>query len=84
MPTELRQRAVELELEAEVSGPDGLGPEDFEGAAALLAALAGWDPALLRRALLGETGQSNAGSKLLERAIEIAEDETGGAVEGGG
>ena len=35
-PTELRQRAVELERQ--VRGPDGLGPEDERGAAAYLAA----------------------------------------------
>lgn len=33
------------------------------------------DVALLRRAMLGETGDGNRGVELLERAIEIAEDE---------
>jgi hypothetical protein len=53
-PTELRQRAVELEADL---WPDHA--EDRRGAAELLARLAGWDAALLRRALLGEAGSGS-------------------------
>lgn len=73
-PSELRQRAVELEGEVR---RDDLGPEDDEGAAALLAALAEWNPVVLRRAMIGETGDGNRGESLLRRAVEIAEDEAG-------
>ena len=48
------------------------------GAAELLAGLADYDPALLRRALLGEAGSGAAGRDLLADAIECAEDEAGG------
>jgi hypothetical protein len=44
----------------------------------LLAAFADYDPALLRRALLGEAGSGAAGRDLLADAIECAEDESGG------
>jgi hypothetical protein len=71
-PAELRQRAVELEADL---WPDYA--EDRRGAAELLAGLADYDPALLRRALLGEAGSGAAGRDLLADAIECAEDETG-------
>jgi hypothetical protein len=70
---ELRQRAVELAVDL---WPDH--PEDRRGAAELLAGLADWDPALLRRAMLGEAGSASAGGDLLADAIECAEDETRG------
>lgn len=73
MPAELRRRAAELEAEVRA---DTLGPDDEHGAAALLAALAECDPARLRQAMLGEAGDRYRGVALLERAIEIAEDET--------
>jgi hypothetical protein len=69
---ELRQRAVELE--------DDLWPdhaEDRRGAAELLAGLVDYDPALLRRALLGDAGSGSAGRDLLADAIECAEEESG-------
>ena len=53
---EIRQRAIELEAD--------LWPghaEDRRGAAELLAAFADYDPALRRRALLGEAGSGFAG-----------------------
>jgi hypothetical protein len=71
-PAELRQRAIDLEAD--------LWPghaEDRRGAAELLAGLADYDPALLRRALLGEAGAGCAGRDLLADAIECAEDEAG-------
>jgi hypothetical protein len=71
-PAELRQRAIELEA--------GVWPghaEDRRGAAELLAAFAGYDAALLRRALLGDAGSGSAGRDLLADAIACAEDETG-------
>ena len=46
-------------------------------AAELLAGLADYAPALLRRALLGEAGSGAAGRDLLADAIEYAEDENG-------
>jgi hypothetical protein len=72
-PADLRQRAVELEADL---WPDHA--EDRRGAAELLAAFADYDPALLRRALLGEVGCGSAGRDLLADAIECAEDEAGG------
>ena len=68
--TELRRRAVELEADL---WPDH--SEDRRGAAELLAGLADYDQALLRRALLGEAGSGSAGRDLLADAIECAEDE---------
>lgn len=62
------------ELDADVRR-HRLGDEDEQGAAATLAALAEWDPALLRRALLGEAGDANHGGELLRAAVEIAKDE---------
>jgi hypothetical protein len=50
-PAELRQRAIKLK--ADLWSDDA---EDRRGAAELLAALADYDPAPLRRALLGEAG----------------------------
>jgi hypothetical protein len=44
----------------------------------LRAAFADYDPVLLRRALLGESGSGSAGCDLLADAIACAEDETGG------
>ena len=41
----------------------------------LLAAFPNYDPALLRRALLGEAGSGSAARDLLADAIECAEDE---------
>jgi hypothetical protein len=76
-PSELRQRAVELEADLWRDHP-----EDRRGAAELLAGLADYDPALLRRALLGEAGSGSAGRDLLANAIECAEDETGGVQTG--
>jgi hypothetical protein len=70
-PAELRQRAISLEADL---WPDHA--EDRRGAAELLAAFADYDPALLRRALLGEAGSGSAGRDLLADAIECAEDET--------
>jgi hypothetical protein len=70
---ELRQRAVALAADLWPGHP-----EDRRGAAELLAGLADWDPALLRRAMLDETGLASAGSDLLADAIECAEDETRG------
>jgi hypothetical protein len=72
-PAELRQRAVELETDL---WPDHA--ENRRGAAELLAGLADYDPALLRRALLGEAGSGSAGRDLLADAIECAEEERGG------
>jgi hypothetical protein len=72
-PAELRERAVELEADL---WPDHA--EDRRGADELLAAFADYDPALLRRALLGEAGSGSAGRDLLADAIECAEDENGG------
>jgi hypothetical protein len=72
-PAELRERAIELEADL---WPDH--SEDRRGAAELLAGLADYDPALLRRALLGEAGSGSGGQALLADAIECAEDETGG------
>ena len=72
-PAELRQRAIELEADLWADQP-----EDRRGAAELLAAFADYDPALLRRALLGEAGSGSAGRDLLADAIECAEDESGG------
>jgi len=72
-PAELRRRAVDLEAD--------LWPEhaeDRRGAAELLAAFADFDPALLRRAQLGEAGSGSAGRDLLADASECAEDEAGG------
>ena len=72
-PAALRQRAIELEA--------GVWPNDTEdrrGAAELLAAFADYDPALLRRALLGDAGSGSAGRDLLADAIECAEEEMGG------
>jgi hypothetical protein len=72
-PADLRRRAVELEAD--------LWPnhsEDRRGAAELLVGLADCDPALLRRALLGEAGSGSKGRDLLAVAIECAEDEEGG------
>lgn len=71
-PTELRQRAAELEVEVRA---DILGREDERGAAAYLAALAEWDVALLRRATLGKTWSGGQGADLLLEAVEIAESE---------
>lgn len=73
-PSELRRRAEDLEIEVHA---DGLGQRHFEGAAALLAALANWDVPLLRRALVEEAGVVNRGEELLQRAVEIAEDQAG-------
>jgi hypothetical protein len=70
---ELRQRAVHLEADL---WPDHA--EERRGAAELLAGLADYDAALLRRALLGEAGSGSAGRDLLADAIECAEDESGG------
>ncbi len=70
-PAELRQRAAELEAELWADQP-----EDRRGAAELLAAFADYNPALLRRALLGEAG-SSAGRDLFADAIECAKDESG-------
>jgi hypothetical protein len=72
-PAELRRRAVELETDL---WPDN--SEDRRGAAELLVGFADHDPALLRRALLGEAGSGAAGRDLLADAIECAEDESGG------
>jgi hypothetical protein len=71
-PAELRQRAAELEADV---WPDHA--EDRREAAELLAGLADYAPALLRRALLGEAGSGAAGRDLLADAIEYAEDENG-------
>jgi hypothetical protein len=46
--------------------------------ALIAAGLADWNPALLRRALLGEAGSGSAGRDLLADAIECAKDERGG------
>lgn len=51
--------------------------EDRRGAAELLAALADYDAALLRRALLGDAGSGSSGRDLLADAIACAEDEAG-------
>jgi len=53
----LAARAIELEADL---WPDHA--EDRRGAAELLAAFADYDPALLRRALLGEAGSGAAGA----------------------
>ena len=55
--------------------PRGRRRLDQRGNAELLAALADWDVALFRRAMLGETGEGNRGLELLRAAVEIAEDE---------
>jgi hypothetical protein len=73
-PAELRQRVAELEAEVQADGND---PEDHRSAAELLAALAEWDAALLRRAAMGESGEGNAGVSLLYEAVDCAEDESG-------
>jgi hypothetical protein len=72
-PTELRIRAIVLE--ADLRAGDA---EDRRGAAELPAALADWNPALLRRAQLGAAGSGSAGRDLLADAIECAEDENSG------
>ncbi len=72
-PAELRQRAVELEADLWRDHA-----EDRRGAAELLAGLADYDSALLRRASLGEAGSGAAGRDLLADAIECAEDENAG------
>ena len=51
--------------------------EDRRGATELLAAFADYDPAPLRRALLGEAGSGSTGRDLRADAIECAEDEAG-------
>jgi len=71
-PAELRQRAVELEASV---WPNHA--EDRRGAAELLAALADYDAALLRRALLGDAGSGSSVRDLLADAIACAEDEAG-------
>jgi len=71
-PAGLRIRAIELEADL---WPDHA--EDRRGAAELLAGLADYDPAMLRRAQLGEAGSGSAGRDLLADAIECAEDEQG-------
>ena len=68
-PTELREYAVSILITA------GNGPEERRAAAELLAALADWDPELLRRAAIGQTGDGNRGRDLLLEAVEVAEDE---------
>ena len=60
-PAEVRAKAEELERED-------------DGNAELLAALADWDPALLRQALLGETG-SGFPSRLLREALDAGRAE---------
>ena len=64
----------------EVDGADAAGTEAAEATATeateTLAALADWNPELLRRAAIGETGDSNAGRDLLVEAVEVAEDES--------
>ena len=77
-PAELRHRAIALEADLR---PDHA--EDRRGAAELLAAFADDDPALLRRALLGEAGSGSAGRDLLADAIECAEAETAGSPDRG-
>jgi hypothetical protein len=63
--------------------PDDVPPAsdpvpDPDGAGQLVAAFADYNPALLRRALLGEAGSGSAGRDLLADTIECAEDESGG------
>jgi len=70
-PEELRGYAVGLLITL------GNGPEERRGAAETLAALADWNPELLRHAAIGETGDGNAGRDLLLEAVEVAEDERG-------
>ncbi len=65
-PDELRARAMKLEADA-----------DQRGAAELLAAPADWDPAVLRRAMLGVSGSGTAGRRLLAEAVKVAEYESG-------
>lgn len=72
-PAELRRRAEELDIENQA---DVLGARGFEGAAALLAALANWDPGLLRRALLARRHNQRVGEDILRRAVEIAKEQT--------
>jgi hypothetical protein len=60
-PSELCERAAKLEAEVRA---DTLGAEDARGAAELVAALSGWNVALLRRAMLGEAGEGNRGVAL--------------------
>ena len=68
-PEELRGYAVGLLITL------GNGPEERRGAAETLAALADWNPELLRHAAIGETGDGSAGRDLLLETVEIAEDE---------
>jgi len=70
-PTELRQHAISILVKT------GNGTEERRAAAELLAALAEWDPELLGRAAIGETGDGNKGRDLLLEAVEIAVDERG-------
>jgi len=69
-PQELRDYAMGLLVTL------GNGPDERRGAAELLAALADWNPELLRRAAIGETGDGNAPRELLLEAVEIADDES--------
>jgi len=71
-PADLRQQAIQLQADL---WPDRA--EDRRSAAELLAAFARYDPALLRRALLGDAGSGSAGRDLLADAPECAVDEIG-------
>ena len=70
-PQELRQHAVAILITT------GNGHEERRAAAETLAALADWDPELLGRAAIGDTGGGNKGRDLLLEAVEVAEDERG-------
>ena len=69
---ELRQRAATLEVYVSSRG-NATG--ERQGAAELLAALAGWDPVLLRRAAVGYADDAYPGVSLLLEAVACAEDE---------
>ena len=70
-PAELRGYAISILI---TTGND---PEERRASTELLAALADWDPELLGRAAIGETGDGNKGRDLLLDAVEIAVDERG-------
>jgi hypothetical protein len=57
------------------SRPVATRPGERQGAAELLAALAGWDPVLLRRAAVGYADDGYPGVSLLLEAVACAEDE---------